>query len=69
MTATSRADAYRSAVTNDRLIDNLESLLLNLAGRDLTNAQLDRMARILYWRGERQVVAEAERRDWDGEVA
>jgi hypothetical protein len=64
-----RPDMYRSAQTNDRLIDNLESLLLNLSGRDLSNPQLDRMARILYWRGERMVVDEAGKREWDGEVA
>jgi hypothetical protein len=63
-----RPDIYRSAQTNDRLIDNLESLLLNLSGRDLTNPQLDRMARILYWRGERVVVDEAGKREWDGEL-
>jgi hypothetical protein len=63
-----RPDMYRSAQTNDRLIDNLESLLLNLSGRDLTNPQLDRMARILYWRGERVVVDEAGKREWDGEL-
>jgi hypothetical protein len=63
-----RPDMYRSAQTNDRLIDNLESLLLNLSGRDLTNPQLDRMARILYWRGERMVVDEAGKREWDGEL-
>jgi hypothetical protein len=63
-----RPDIYRSAQTHDRLIDNLESLLLNLSGRDLTNPQLDRMARILYWRGERVVVDEAGKREWDGEL-
>jgi hypothetical protein len=63
-----RPDMYRSAQTNDRLIDTLESLLLNLSGRDLTNPQLDRMARILYWRGERVVVDEAGKREWDGEL-
>jgi hypothetical protein len=63
-----RPEMYRSAQTNDRLIDNLESLLLNLSGRDLTNPQLDRMARILYWRGERVVVDEAGKREWDGEL-
>jgi hypothetical protein len=63
-----RPDMYRSAQTNDRLIDNLESLLLNLSGRDLTNPQLDRMARILDWRGERVVVDEAGKREWDGEL-
>jgi hypothetical protein len=63
-----RPDMYRSAQTNDSLIVNLESLLLNLSGRDLTNPQLDRMARILYWRGERVVVDEAGKREWDGEL-
>ena len=48
---------YRT--TNDRLLDSLESLLLKLGGRDLSEFQLDRMARILYWRGERMVIDEA----------
>lgn len=69
MTRRETAFGYvRVSQTNDRLLDNLESLLFNLSGRDLTNAQLDRMARILYWRGERMVCEEAGKRDWD-EVA
>ena len=57
-----------SMQTNDRLLDSLESLLFNLSGRDLTNHQLDRMARILYWRGERTVVEEAGKREWDNDL-
>lgn len=49
---------------NNGLLDDLEALLLKLQGRALTDPELDRLARIIYWRGERSVITRAAKRTW-----